>query len=517
MSATFFTFSPSCSQSQPPCSVSQPPQFLYVHSQRLALLAPFASSLFAQQLYTLLYHRQRRHHFKHTHAFIATSLKMFIPAQLLTDTNINWEEALKRPEIVKNLLDSEGRAPEWLINFAKYRYAAHKRSQTPEKSALSTVRRVRGRAPDSDGWIKKHNRYEGGVRKRKSESRKPRGMARPITLVQYQRHCIHLMSKVLSIRTNASPFTLILDDLNQRASLLMAEFLRRALSRNVNVVVVTFEPHGVAHPAVHLVPAIGDKTGTQILSEVEHAMKDHKESLVLVDSLYDLIHDKSVAMEALFGLVVGRFASTLVGTYHQDMLAPVNPNNTYAPQTLDVLKFMATCIITCKSLAHVLAAKAAKERSLPEPTHGLLQGAEGIVQSLSALEHTGIVLEAEFRHKSGRPESETYFLRPILVGPGGDYNVPLPGMAMGTLKQEFVILLDQVPAYNNTTVIDLVNAAGNEIESTFNLGLTDKQKAAREGVVLPYFDAQKGEGGEGGRILYDMGSEDDFDEEEDEI
>jgi len=36
--------------------------------------------------------------------------------------------------------------------------------------------------------------------------------------------------------------------------------------------------------------------------------------------------------------------------------------------------------------------------------------------------------------------------------------------------------------------------------------------------VLPYFDAQKGEGaGEGGRILYDMGSEDDFDEEEDEI
>jgi elongator complex protein 5 len=37
-------------------------------------------------------------------------------------------------------------------------------------------------------------------------------------------------------------------------------------------------------------------------------------------------------------------------------------------------------------------------------------------------------------------------------------------------------------------------------------------------VVLPYFDAQQGNGpGEGGRILYDMGEEDDFDEEEDEI
>ena len=52
--------------------------------------------------------------------------------------------------------------------------------------------------------------------------------------------------------------------------------------------------------------------------------------------------------------------------------------------------------------------------------------------------------------------------------------------------------------------------------TTFELGLTKKQREDREGVVLPYFDAQKGDG-EGGRILYDMGEEDDFDEEEDEI
>jgi elongator complex protein 5 len=54
-------------------------------------------------------------------------------------------------------------------------------------------------------------------------------------------------------------------------------------------------------------------------------------------------------------------------------------------------------------------------------------------------------------------------------------------------------------------------------DSTFALGLTAKQRADREGVVLPYVDAQKGHGGEGGRIFYDMGPEDDFDEEEDEI
>jgi elongator complex protein 5 len=176
---------------------------------------------------------------------------------------------------------------------------------------------------------------------------------------------------------------------------------------------------------------------------------------------------------------------------------------------------MATSIITCKSFAHCLAAKAAKERSLPEPTWGLLQGAEGVVQCLDANDHHGIVLEAEFRRKSGRPEGETYFLR---APRQSDFHEPIPGLPTGTLKQEYVILLDQVPGYAADVVIGLVNAAAQDIESTFNLALTDKQKQAREGVVLPYFDAQKGEGaGEGGRILYDMGSEDDFDEEEDEI
>lgn len=214
--------------------------------------------------------------------------------------------------------------------------------------------------------------------------------------------------------------------------------------------------------------------------------------------------------------------STMVGVYHQNIIPSINPANPYAPEPLDVLKFMATTIITCKSFAHVLAAKAAAERSLPEPSHGLLQGAEGIIQCLDANDSRGIVLEAEFRRKSGRTESERYFLR---ASRRSDYHEPLAMQVVGTLKKEFVKLLDQVPAYASKEVSGLINAAANEglaageMESTFKLGLTEKQRAAREGVVLPYFDAQKnmGDAGEGGRILYDMGSEDDFDEEEDEI
>jgi elongator complex protein 5 len=99
---------------------------------------------------------------------------------------------------------------------------------------------------------------------------------------------------------------------------------------------------------------------------------------------------------------------------------------------------------------------------------------------------------------------------------------------LGTSKQEFgildsgiskeqIFLLDDHPAYrNNDESSGLGPSNDDQSDVTFDLGLTQKQRADREGVVLPYFDAQKG-GGEGGRILYDMGEDDDFDEEEDEI
>lgn len=339
-------------------------------------------------------------------------------------------------------------------------------------------------------------------------------MSRPASLAQYQRHSVLLMSRILNVRANTSPFTLVLDDLNQRAHPFLSEMMRRAISRNVNVVVVTFESSNFMS-AIRTVNGFG-ATGEDILRDLRKALSGTKESLVIIDSLYDALNEKSIDMGKLFNLVAIEFASNLVGVYHQDMLAAYNvrPETPYAPQALDLVIYMATSVITCKSLAHCLAAKAAKERSLPEPTHGLLQEAEGVVQCLEANDRRGIVLEAEFRRKSGRPEGETYFLRP---GRRSDYHAPASGLPFGTLKQEFVILLDQLPIYATPETKGTVSGADAELESTFNLGLTDKQKQAREGVVLPYFDAQKGEGGEGGRILYDMGSEDDFDEEEDEI
>lgn len=449
-----------------------------------------------------------------------TALNMgTVPAVALA--NMSFSQAVAHPTFVEDFASSTVALPGWMCEL----YARRMQAKASGSSIRSKSLRPKAatRAANCKTWFKKDN-YSApvnGIRERKPLALSPqeRGskhvMPPPLTELQYQRHAIHLMSALLSIRTNASPFTLVLDDLNQRAMPFLVEMAARALSRNVNVIIVSFE--GTRFPdSVRHVPAWGNRTAAQILHDVEQAMSDCKESLVIVDSMHDAIATKNIDTTALFDLVVVKFASTLVGVYHTDMVHHPSSSDidVYAPQPLDVLKFMATSIVTCRSLAHVLAAKVARERSLPEPTYGMFAGAEGIVQCLNANDTRGIVLETEFRRRSGRAETYIYFLRPAL---NIDYHQPLPHQIFGTLKQEFVILMDQHPAYANKELIGLVAASADGIDASFNLSLTQKQKAAREEVVLPYTDAQKQEGGEGGRILYEMGEEDDFDEEEDEI
>ena len=113
----------------------------------------------------------------------------------------------------------------------------------------------------------------------------------------------------------------------------------------------------------------------------------------------------------------------------------------------------------------------------------------------------GLVVEMEHRRKSGRGVEETFFVPSVVA-------------------KEKAVLLDDHPAFRRQQDVREGKVGVEEIGeglSTFDLGITERQRRDREGVVLPYFDAQSGEGGIGGRILYDMGAEDDFDDEEDEI
>ena len=235
--------------------------------------------------------------------------------------------------------------------------------------------------------------------------------------------------------------------------------------------------------------------------------------LLIIDSLNPLsASSESINLPALLSSFIS-LTTSLLAVYHIDIPAPlpVSQDNAYAPAPLTLLKYMATTIFTARSLHHVLAREAARDRSRAEPVFGLEEGVEGVIQGLGANGRDGMVLEMEHRRKSGRGVKEWYFL------PLRDERVPTSTSTAGRARENAMLLEDH-PLYRSADDTSTASAAGAEgpPESTFELGLTEKQRQDREGVVLPYFDAQKG-GGQGGRILYDMGSEDDFDEEEDEI
>ncbi|MCJ1359539.1 MAG: hypothetical protein MMC33_009541 [Icmadophila ericetorum] len=207
-------------------------------------------------------------------------------------------------------------------------------------------------------------------------------------------------------------------------------------------------------------------------------------------------------------------STSLLATYHLDIPLPTKSlsPSAYNPTPLALLRYLATTLITVHSLSQILARKRASERSVAEPLFGLADdGTEGVLVGMGANDTRGVVLEVECRRKSGRGVGEWYFLP---AATAAETRTPVASIG----GKERIVLLEDHSLYR-MLVREEKEVAGGEEETTFNLGLTEKQRRDREGVVLPYFDAQKegGGGGEGGRILYDLGVEDDFDEEEDEI
>lgn len=253
---------------------------------------------------------------------------------------------------------------------------------------------------------------------------------------------------------------------------------------------------------------------------------------MLIDSLNLLACAESPHLAAFLSGLLGSNIS-IVAVYHTDV--PVilpKSSSEYEPQPLTVLSYLATAIIRVSSLHQAVGRQKARNRSLQEPEWGLKEGKEGVVVGLNpdrgSRAGLGLVVEMELRRRSGRAVTETFVM---VEGPRveGEAAPPAPGKAASAAGASKLSLLSDHPMFASPDPDDgraqggkddgSAGGGGDEgVETTFSLGLTEKQRKDREGVVLPYFDAQTDIGaGEGGRILYDMGREDDFDDEEDEI
>jgi elongator complex protein 5 len=231
---------------------------------------------------------------------------------------------------------------------------------------------------------------------------------------------------------------------------------------------------------------------------------------VIIDSLNALASAAPQSLASFLSSIITP-AVSIVATYHDDVpIVLPRSFSEYEPHPLTVLCHLATAILRLSSLYQEIQRQKARNRSVQEPEWGLNEDREGLLVGLGDKgkdrneDSTGVVILMELRRRSGRTVSEKFILSP-------------KGAAAAALTGKVCLLTDH-PMFTTPTDSGETGEGEEEPESTFNLGLTEKQRKDREGIVLPYFDAQTDIGaGEGGRILYEMGREDDFDDEEDEI
>ncbi|OAA72433.1 killer toxin sensitivity protein [Cordyceps fumosorosea ARSEF 2679] len=359
----------------------------------------------------------------------------------------------------------------------------------------------------------------------------------PTNAAHTRSHSLLLLQKLLNLRDGASPFTLLLDNLEQPATSVVSEFITRAKLSKTKVIFLSFATIKKPRDVDVVVKATGKHFNTirkEILSHYPPvdpsaaAARDRNMSrknappltayqpppsntlfttgaVVIIDSLNTLASSIPLALATFLSSVITP-AVSIVGVYHTDVpvLPPPTqpPRSDYEPAPLTVLCHLATAILRLSSLAQEAARQRARDKALVEPEWGIDEGREGVLVGLrsGAEEEGGVVVAMELRRRSGRTVTETFVLM-------------REGRGTGAL-----MLRGDHPVF----AAPVAEAEGVEgetgPESTFDLGLTEKQRRDREGIVLPYFDAQtEVGGGDGGRILYEMGREDDFDEEEDEI
>ncbi|KAI1375243.1 histone acetylation protein 2 [Hypoxylon crocopeplum] len=330
-------------------------------------------------------------------------------------------------------------------------------------------------------------------------------------------HALLLLQKLLNLRDTASPLTLVLDTLEQSAKPLIREFLSRAKVSKSKVIFVSFATLKKPGDVDVFIRARGkspEALRAEITSHYPSGTAGHAHKvLVAVDELNPLASSPTFSSNLpLFLSSLITPCVSLVGVFHADVpLVLPRSANEYEPPPLAALCHLATAVLRPGSLYQAVERQRARDRSRPEPRWGLAEGREGVLVGIAAKKEAGeeagsLVVEMELRRRSGRAVAEKFVLVP----------------RKAEREPSRLYLLSDHPAFKDLGESD-ANQGGegeeeNEMETTFNLGLTEKQRKDREGIVLPYFDAQTDIGaGEGGRILYEMGREDDFDDEEDEI
>ncbi|KAF4984236.1 hypothetical protein FZEAL_524 [Fusarium zealandicum] len=344
------------------------------------------------------------------------------------------------------------------------------------------------------------------------------GSMAPTSNIHARSHSLLLLQKLLNLRDGASPLTLVIDNLEQSARPILGEFVSRAKIAKTQVIFLSFVTLKKPRDADVFIKAAGKDLQAVRKELLNHYPafnplvdkgKPTQRAVVVVDSLNALAAAAPQSLANFLSSIITP-AVSIVATYHDDVPVVLPRSfSEYEPHPFTVLCHLATAILKLSSLYQEIERQKARNRSIQEPEWGLNEDREGVLVGLGekgrekSEDSKGVVVHMELRRRSGRTVTEKFIVS------SKESSSPVPGK---------VCLLTDHPMFAAPAAGGETGEGEEEPESTFNLGLTEKQRKDREGIVLPYFDAQTDIGaGEGGRILYEMGREDDFDDEEDEI
>jgi elongator complex protein 5 len=177
-------------------------------------------------------------------------------------------------------------------------------------------------------------------------------------------------------------------------------------------------------------------------------------------------------------------------SHHTDI--PLPAKFPHYPSAEPLLSHISTTVLRVSSFGHYRLKALADSQALPDPI-AKDRSADGVVSTFGSNTPLQLIVSLQYRRKSGRTLIEKY-----------SFN--LSSGQVGILGP---------PAAED----DAQETSGVDFGTTFNLGITQRQKQSKEDLVLPHFlaqrDVQAEEMAAAGHIDYTLDAEDDFDDEED--
>lgn len=288
-----------------------------------------------------------------------------------------------------------------------------------------------------------------------------------------------LLPRILALK-DPSPFILVLENILQSSWFFIQEMINKLPSDTNKILIRTKNYEQILFDTVIDANKVSLEKIPLLLKE---KLSDGQKNVVFIDSLNQIPLD--ILSEFLISLLTPN--ATLVGIYNTSLVH----NGDYArgkavsssyPNPLTLLSFFST------SKIKLVPAQKLSPQELEQQENEL----DLLIPPL-ACNKAVFNAELEHRRKSGRAMRASY---KIDAG-----------------KHSIEYFVEKDAEAQDAPIEDPSALQG---LATFNLSMTEEQKRAKEGVPLPFLQAQEvgNGGGSGGAIIYQFEKDDDYDEED---